>query len=206
MSVLRGRYSGSPESTFDFDIRQLHSQGFETYLPATFDSELSGAYWGTLLPQEMNTSSSSSPYFRVFRAAQIKMGDLGFLSRDITVRDLILNKSDVHHLYPRNHLKGHGLNRGRYNQIANYAVAQSEINIAIGDKDPMIYFREIRDQCRGGKVKYGGIMNLDDLRTNFAGNCIPESMISETVPDYDIFLEQRRALMAAKLKKYFQSL
>ena len=56
------------------------------------------------------------------------------LSRDITVRDLLLNRSDVHHVYPRNHLKGQGLTRGRYNQIANFVLAQSEINIGIGDR------------------------------------------------------------------------
>ena len=100
MSILTGRYSGSPESMIDFDIRQLHDQDFDAYGTVTFAGEMSDAFWNTLLPQQMNTSSSSSPYFRVFQAAQVKLGDHGFLSRDISVRDLILNKSDVHHLYP----------------------------------------------------------------------------------------------------------
>jgi len=206
MSALTGRYSGSPESTFDFDIRQMHEQGFDAFGPATFAGELSDAYWESLLPQEMNTSSSSSPYFRVFRAAQVKLGDKGFLSRDITVRDLILNKCDVHHLYPRNHLKGQGLNRGRYNQIANYALAQSEINIAIGDKAPAIYFKELVDQCQGGKKKYGGITDFEELKANLLQNCIPESSLSPDAPVYDTFLKERRKLMAAKIKVYFQTL
>jgi hypothetical protein len=206
MSALTGRYSGSPESRFDFDIRQMHEQGFDAFGPATFAGELSDAYWDALLPQEMNTSSSSSPYFRVFRAAQVKLGDKGFLSRDITVRDLILNKCDVHHLYPRNHLIGQGLNRGRYNQIANYALAQSEINIAIGDKAPAVYFKELAAQCQGGEKKYGGITVLDELKANLSENCIPVSSLSADTPDYDAFLEQRRKLMAAKIKVYFQTL
>jgi hypothetical protein len=86
----------------------------------------------------MNTSVASSPYFRVFEAAQVKMNDLGFLSRDITVRELIEVKSDVHHVFPRDYLKKNGLARGQYNQIANYVVAQSEINIAIGNKKPLV--------------------------------------------------------------------
>jgi len=53
-----------------------------------------------------------------------KQRDKGFLSRDIEVRDLILNKSDLHHLFPRGMLKKQGLSRGRYNQIANVVVAQ----------------------------------------------------------------------------------
>ena len=43
-----------------------------------FAGELSDAYWDTLLPQQMNTSNSSSPSFRVFQAAQVKLGDRGF--------------------------------------------------------------------------------------------------------------------------------
>ena len=50
-----------------------------------------------------------------------------------------------------------GLARGRYNQIANFVLAQSEINIAIGDKAPEKYFQELAEQCDGGKKKYGGI-------------------------------------------------
>jgi hypothetical protein len=56
--------------------------------------------------------------FLVFQAAQIQLNDEGFLSRDITVRDLILNHCDVHHLFPGNLLKKQGLSRVRYNQIA----------------------------------------------------------------------------------------
>ena len=129
------------------------------------DAQRSDGFWSTLLPQEMETSSSTSPYFLVFKAAQVKLNDKGFLSRDITVQDLILNQSDVHHLFPRNHLKKKGLNRGRYNQIANYAITQSEINIAICDKSPSIYFKELSNQCQGGKKKYGGITSLHFPRT-----------------------------------------
>jgi hypothetical protein len=183
----------------------MHEQGFGVYGPATFAGELSDAYWDALLPQEMNTSSSISPYFRVFQAAQVKLGDKGFLSRDITVRDLVLNKCDVHHLFPRNHLKGKGMSKGRYNQIANYALAQSEINIAIGDKAPEVYFRQLVEQCQGGPRKYGGITDLDELKANLTMNCIPDAMLTGGL-DYDLFLVERRRLMAAKVKGYFHSL
>ena len=206
MSVLTGRYSASPESMFDFDIRQMHEQGFEAFGSAMFAGELSDAFWDALLPQEMNTSSSTSPYFRVFQAAQVKLGDRGFLSKDIKVLDLILNRCDVHHLYPRNHLQGQGLTRGRYNQIANFALAQSEINIAIGAKAPAIYFKELVQQCSGGKRKYGGITDLAELKANLEENCIPETMLTEALPDYDAFLEERRRLMASRIKKYFKLL
>ena len=51
----------------------------------------------------------------------------------------------------RSYLKEQGLSRGRYNQIANFVLAQSEINIAIGDKPPKQYFGELAEQVNGGK-------------------------------------------------------
>lgn len=95
---------------------------------------------------------------------------------------------------------------GRYNQIANFVLAQSEINIAIGDKAPEVYFREVVEQCSGGKKKYGGITDLNDLRANLQMSCIPESIIECEVPAYDDFLEQRRKLMAHKIKVWFENL
>ncbi|HSW29066.1 MAG TPA: DUF262 domain-containing protein [Longimicrobiales bacterium] len=206
MSILRARYTGSPETAFDFDIRQLDGGRMFDYCDAVMAAELPDSFWDALLPQEMDTSSSISPYFLVYQAAQVKLGDLGFLSRDITVRDLLLNRADVHHLYPRNHLKKQGLGRGRYNQIANFVVAQSEINIAIGDKAPGVYFGELAEQCSGGKVRYGGITSLDTMGANLQMNCVPVEMLDGVIPAYDDFLHTRRKLMAQRIKTYFEGL
>lgn len=206
MSVLTGRYSGSPESTFDYDIRQIHEQGLDRYSNAVISAELSNAYWSSMLPQQMNTSSAISPSFKVFQAAQVKLNDKGFLSRDITVTDLILNRSDVHHIFPKGFLKKSGMAKGRYNQIANYALAQSEINIAIGDRSPLDYFKIVFDQCNGGKKKIGGINDIKELKKNFSMNCIPEGIVSMRLEDYDEFLELRRKLMSEKIKNYFHTL
>ena len=107
---------------------------------------------------------ASSPYFNVFLASQIKNHDKGFLSRDITVRGLIEGQWNIHHVYPRSFLQKHGYQRGRYNQIANYVVMQSEINIAIGDKPPATYFSQLWEQCRNGATRYGGIKDADQLQ------------------------------------------
>jgi hypothetical protein len=176
------------------------------YATAVIKAELSEGYWDSLLPQQMETSSSISPYFLVYQAAQVKLNDKGFLSRDITVQDLIKNRSDAHHLFPRQYLKGQGLSRGQYNQIANFALAQSEINIAIGAKAPKVYFAELLSQCDGGKKKYGGITDLDELKENLRDHSIPEGIFSSLADDYPQFLEARRKLMAAKIKKYFNKL
>lgn len=205
-SILTGRYSGSPETTFDYDIRQIHAQGIASYADNLIRGELSDAFWEASLPQAMDTSAAYSPYFRLFQAAQIKMNDLGFLSRDITVRELIEVKSDVHHIFPREFLKKHGLTRGQYNQIANYVMAQSEINIAIGSKEPRVYFWQLLEQCRGGPKRYGNITDLDTLRENLRMHCIPEGIEQMTVKDYPAFLAGRRRLMAQKIRAYFEAL
>lgn len=206
MSMLRGRYSGSPESTFDFDIRQIDSRGVVSYVKSVIPNELPDSFWTGMLPQFMDTSSIGSPYFRCYQAAQVKLGDKGFLSRDITVADLVLNRADVHHVYPKQFLKNDGKTRGAYNQIANFVVAQSEINIAIGAKAPAVYFAELAKQADGGKEKYGGINDRKLMLANFRMNCIPETMLDGEIGDYEEFLAERRKLMSLRIKTWFESL
>ena len=206
MSILTGRYTGSPETAFDSDMRQIKARGIDNYCQAVIENELPDSFWTGMLPQLMDTSSVKSPYFLAFQAAQVKLGDKGFLSRDITVRDLVLNRSDKHHVYPKQHLKDQGLSRGRYNQIANFVIAQSEINIAIGKKTPEQYFSELREQVNGGKQKYGGIVDEKELRANLRMHCIPESMLDGDIPAYDDFLEERRKKMELRIKTWFDKL
>ncbi|MBA2441616.1 MAG: DUF262 domain-containing protein [Rubrobacter sp.] len=206
LSVLTGRYSSSPETAFDHDIREIHVQGISTYADNVVLGELSDAFWEASLPQAMNTSVASSPYFRLFQAAQVKANDLGFLSQDINVRELVEVKSDVHHVFPRNYLKQHGMTRGQYNQIANYVVTQSEINIAIGNKEPQVYFTQLEEQYNGGPRRYGNITDPDALRDNLRAHCIPDGVDEMTADDYPEFLDARRKLMAKKIRGYFEGL
>jgi len=206
MSVLTSRYTGSFETTIEQDINQIASIGIAAYADQIMRSQLSDAFWEAVLPQLLTTSSISGPVFNVFRAAQVKLGDKGFLSRDISVRELVKYKSDMHHLFPKDLLKKRGLSQSQYNQIANYVVAQSEINIQIGSKAPATYFQEMWQQVQGGPQRYGNITTPQELRDNLAMNCIPEGVESMTLDDYPSFLVERRRLMALKIKAYFESL
>jgi len=98
------------------------------------------------------------------------------------------------------------MSAAQYNQIANYVVAQSEINIAIGAKEPRVYFSQLFEQCNGGPKLYGNITDMNELLRNFEMHCIPRGVETMTARDYPAFLEERRRLMAAKIKKYFYSL
>ncbi len=206
LSVLRGRYSGNPESVFDQDIRMIESQGLSSFTELTINNELTPSFWTGMLPQQMETSSSRSPYFIAYQAAQVCSKDKGFLSTNISVADLLLHKGDKHHLFPRNYLKKKGMKRGKYNQIANYAIAQSEINITISDTPPEVYFARLKDQCNGSEKYYGGITDESELRENFRQSCIPEGVLDGKYLNYDEFLIERRKLMSAKIRKWFESL
>jgi len=205
-SILTGRYGGSPESTFDYDIRQMANKSFSDYMASVEQSELSDSFWNFGLIQRLDTSVASSPAFHVFQAAQVKGQDRGFLSRDITVADIMLYKGDVHHLFPKKFLKSNNKSRGDYNQIANYVLMQQEINIAIGAKAPDVYFNELKHQSTGGKLKYGAIDQYNELLSNLKTHCIPENIFDITVDGYDDFLKERRKLMAEKMRAYYYSL
>jgi hypothetical protein len=206
LSILTGRYSGSPESQIDTDIRRIDELGFAAYFDAVVQAELSDAFWEAGLPQQMNTSVASSPYFLVYLASQVKSNDLGFLSRDITVDALKTHRGDVHHLFPKNYLKKNGLTRAKYNQIANYVMMQSEINIAIKDRAPAEYFSELSTANKNGIAGYGAITDRAEMVRNFAMHCIPEGMENKTIEHYEEFLEERRRLMALKIRDYFKNL
>ena len=206
MSILTGRYSGSIETIFDKDIRGIAEKGIREYLTNVITSKLSETFWTKDLPEEMETTSVNSSYFIAFLAAQAFLGDKGFLSKAITVRDLLLHSGDKHHIFPRKYLQRLGLSRSQYNQIANLAITQSEINIAIGDTPPEKYFSELLDQANGGPIRYGGITDMETLRENFEQNALPDYLLRGHVPDYETFLKDRRQLMAQRIKKWFESL
>jgi hypothetical protein len=205
-SILTGRYSGSPESAFDYDIKQISSKPFDQYLKEKEDGELSDAFWNASLPQSLDTSVASSPYFHVFLASQVKANDRGFLSKDVLVGDLISLRGDIHHLFPKDYLKKNGLDRSKYNQIANYVYMQSEINIKVGNKPPKDYFETVKTQMLNGIQQVSGLSNEQQLLDNLKMNCVPLEIQQMGIEDYNEFLTLRRQLMATKIKEYYHSL
>jgi len=205
-SLITNRYSGPTESTFDYDVKRIYEEGARKYIDDTITAEMSEGFWEQTLPRQMNKSNINNPVFHVFLAAQVKNNDKGFLSRDVTVKDLIELRGDVHHIFPKEYLKKLGYNSGDYNQIANYVMTQTEINIAIGSKPPSIYLNELLEQCRTGTLKYGGIKSEEELIENLETHCIPEEIFNTDGENYKGFLEKRRKLMALKIRDYFAKL
>lgn len=207
LTILTGRYSGSAESWFDYDIKRFNAYDDPMeYLSLVEAGELSDAFWNVNLIQHLNTSVASSPYFNMFLVAQVRSHDKGFLSKGIDIEAMLDNRGDIHHLFPKHYLTQHGIPQAQYNQIANYVFLQQEINIKIGDKAPCEYMFHVYKQCETMQPVYGGITDLEELKSNLKQNCIPEKFEQMDIGSYEQFLNQRRELMAEKIRDYYWNL
>jgi hypothetical protein len=203
MSLLTQRYSGSTESEFDRDIRQINSVGLEPYFKTILNSSITSSFWSGNLPQELETTSINSPFWNVFVASQVKNKTEGFLSAHVSVESLAGVKGDIHHIYPKNYLIKKGFTKIKYNQIANLAITESGINQSISDKSPETYFSEIMSGVSKNKATYGELKTNRELESNMKSHAIPLDILEYEL-DYEDFLENRRMLMAELIKHYFE--
>lgn len=207
LSLLTTRYSGSSDTQLENDFREMRGKGPKELIEITVNSEVNENFWSVQLPRKLNTSKKKSPYFACFLAAQVHAKDKGFLSKEILVQDILQHQGDIHHIFPKKYLVSIGVrSTPKQNQLANLVVAQTEINIAIGKRAPEVYFTELMKQVSGGKKYYGGITDLIALKENLEMHCIPLDMLNGKKLSYEEFLEERRKLMAQKIRRWFEAL
>lgn len=206
LCVLTGRYSSSPESAFARDIRQITEQGVPTMLKSIEDAILSENFWNIAVPQNLTMTSTNNPTYLVYLAAQVYFNDVSLLSTNITVRELINLGGDVHHVFPKQYLINNHYAKNQYNQDGNYAYLDRPVNESIGKKAPKDYFNMALKQCQTKVAECGSIIDEVQLYKNLADNCIPNDVFEMGHEQYGTFLEQRRILMAKKIRKYYESL
>lgn len=207
MSVLTGRYSGSSESIMDRDIRHIADQGFISFYKEIAAAQLSDTFWEIGLPQQLITTSTRSGAWLVYVASQVRAADNTLFTQGFKVADVVGNVGDIHHIFPKAYLQRElDASQRLYNQVANYTYLEKRINIAIGDKRPGEYFTTAMDACEIGTGYFGDIADVDELGKNLAANCIPADVVNMGAGDYDRFLEERRSLMAHKIKAYYLGL
>ena len=206
LSVLTGRYSSSPESAFARDMRQITEQGVPAMLKAIEDATLSENFWNVAVPQNLTMTSTNNPTYLVYLAAQVFFNDTSLLSSSITVRELINLGGDVHNVFPKQYLINNHYAKNQYNQDANYAYLDRPINESIGKKAPKEYFNIALKQCETMVCECGSIIDEELLRKNLEINCIPTGVFDMEHEDYSRFLEERRLLMANKIRKYYECL
>lgn len=206
MSLLTKRYSASPETAMGTDLREIKEKGFLPYYNEVM-ANLGETFWNITIPQDLQTSSKTTPAYLIYLAAQCKLGDNAFLGNGAKV-NFVIESGDIHHLFPKNYLQKNGYdNVTKYNQVANLAVLSTPINISISDQAPCIYLKDTFDAIKDGKeAKYTSIKTLVDLENNLSENCIPLEMQEMDFTRYEEFLDKRRVLMAKKIRQYFDTL
>lgn len=206
ISILTERYSGSPESTMDRDIKEIAKRGIENVIADIEEADLSDNYWRVGLVQDLRKATISNPFVKLFFAAQVYFQDKALFSESVTVQKLIEIKGDVHHIFPKDYLQKAGLRRSDYNQIANLVYLQQEVNVKIGAKAPKEYFGAVLEGAQKQKLSFGLITDKEALIENLRQNAIPENIFEMDLDDYEHFLEERRRLMAQKIEKFYKSL
>ena len=195
LSLLTQRFSGSSESQIDYDIRRFNELDPEEYLKRIESAELSDAFWDNTLMQRLETNQIG-PIHYIYLFSQITAKSKGFLSNATSVQSMLEMHGDIHHIFPKNYLIKNGIkNKRDYNQIANYAMVQKEINIKISDKAPKNYLQLLR-------------LSKDDTAVikNFEENSVPLELFEMDVTDYQEFLRLRRKLIASKIRAYYEQL
>src|SRR5699024_10462560 len=114
---------------------------------------------------------------------------------------------DIHHLVPKNYLVRSGItDRNQYNQIANFAITETPVNIAIQDSEPASYIERVDQQIQSGNLTLGEIATETELEASFAENAVPQSLRTTSAENYSHFLNERRALMSQYIRDYYFAL
>lgn len=206
LSVLTGRYSASPESSFAKDIRAIGENGVKSTLKAIEDANLSDNFWNIQLNQNLTYVSSINPTYQVFLAAQNFFKKDSLLSH-IPVGELVNLGGDIHHIFPKQYLVDNGFDKNQYNQVANYAYLDTPINIKIGKKAPKVYFNEALDAIKSAEdTSFKSVKSEDEFYRNLEDNCIPYDILEMDYTRYQDFLEGRRAKMTNLIRSYYYSL
>lgn len=207
LSTLTGRYVGSPESVMSRDIRLINERGFLSFFNEIESSVLSDTFWDISLPQNLETTSTNSPAFNTFLAAQINRNCNSLFMHGTMISDLINISGDVHHIFPKAYLKNNGVEeKGRYNQVANFTYLDTQVNKAVSDDAPNVYFGKAIEQFENGNIAFGNIASKEDLEENLRENAIPIDVVKMTVEDFDDFLKKRRINMAKLIETYYKNL
>ncbi len=202
-SSLTGRYTGSPESVMDGDLNRLKGvtthQGFIDALNHVMVSSLTNDFWGITLPAALESSSARNPELFAYVAAQNRLNAPVLFSHK-KISDLIdpalqtkKKALERHHLFPRAWLEKQAITDQKViNQMANYALLEWPENIAISDTPPSEYVPQMRDRFSAIEWK-----TMNDLHG------LPESWENM---EYQDFLQERRRLMAAIIRRGFETL
>jgi len=203
MSLLTGRYTSSPESRYETDLKLLPDgndpTAFVKALQGVELATLTDDYWAKTLPLELSTSASRGPSLFAYYAALVLCDAKALFSKgkvaDLLDPPAIGNKKPLerHHLFPKRYLHKIGTTELRdTNQIANYALVEWDDNIAISDIPPKDYW-----------PKYANRFSDAELKEMMHWHALPEGWQEMSYQD---FLVARRPLIAKVIRQGYEKL
>ena len=204
MCVLTSRYTGSPESQVEKDIRRFAEATNGEQFLATIDqiiaANLTNDYWDVALPDLLRWSGGNVPAMFVYFAALNLLGAKVLFS-SLTVHELLdpansgkKKAIERHHLFPKAYLDKIGVKGvSRTNRVANYALLEWPDNVEISDRPPSEYFPGLF----AARVAPG-----DQEAARFL-HALPEGW---ELMEYEEFLEMRQAMIAKVIKAGFERL
>lgn len=203
MATIKSFYSSSPESTVErqmADLRSVHTaEEFIEYLDNTVKMQMNESYFSTQLVNDLTSSSATSPVWFGYVAAINILGTPMLFSNAPQSMYWMVGTSgdkraiDKHHIFPKHYLETIGIDSDRdRNQMANMTYLDYGTNIDISDDAPANYIGKF-------KSRY----SPEDYAQHLANNAIPDGF--ENMNYFD-FLDKRRHLMAAIIKKAFDKL
>jgi hypothetical protein len=206
MSLLIGRYSGSSESMIDEDIKQINEKGIKNYLAQMERSNLGEGFWDFGLIADLESTSVNNNAYNVYLAAQCNQQSVAFLSKSMKISNLIEQRGDLHHIFPKKYLTDHGFILRQYNQIANYVYTEQATNIKVGKMPPSVYLDLVKKEIDNKEIKISTIDTNDNFIENLAANDIPSELTNYTHENFKDFLVERRKMMAFKIRRYYETL
>lgn len=206
LSMFIGRYSGSAESRIDEDIKQINEKGIQLYLKQMEQNNLGDGFWEFSLISNLETSSVNNNAYNLYLAAQCINNSTAFLSKTMKISSLIEQRGDIHHIFPKKYLMNNGFPQKAYNQVANFVYTEQATNIKVGMLNPQDYLSKVKAQIESNTNEISTLDSLKGLNENLIANDIPGIIETASHSDYETFLENRRKLMANKLKAYYEQL
>lgn len=194
MSALTGRYSGSSETITESDLKMISRDANPiNVLDDILDREMNDSFWNGTLPNMLRVQSTQASSWRIFQMSQIYGKDTAWLAKDTSTETVMLEEGNIHHIFPQAYLRKNGFSKGDINQIANYVWVTQPKNLEISDKAPKDYLSD---------------ENIIEFmsETNNHENAIPEEIVEYDFHNYSDFLNQRRHLMAKKMREFYENM
>lgn len=199
-------YSGSFESTVESHlntIKTLHSfNEYRNFILSRINEELTNDFFDITLvgSKGLAVSGSGNNAWNAYVASlNILKNKILFSKSNLLVAQLFTDSChskrkslEKHHLFPKNYLKQMGYSKKEINQMANYAYIDWKDNDYIGDDSPAIYYPPL---CTNKPEQ--------EIKLEEENNALPHGWEKMS---YDIFLQERRKLMAQKIKQAFEQL